>query len=158
MSFAKYIKDSITGIKSLFTGMGVTTSYFFRPWKVVTQKYPENRETLEMFNNFKGEIIMPHDENNQHKCTGCGICDINCPNGSINVVTMMIETEEGKKKKALDKHIYELSMCSLCGMCIKTCPSDALAYGNDFEHAVFDRSKLTKVLNNEGSTLKKGVK
>ncbi len=152
-----YIKGIFKGVGTLFTGMGVTTSYFFRPWTKVTQKYPENRKELKMVEAFKGEVTMPHNANNEHSCTGCGICEINCPNGSIELVTMFLVNEDGKKKKAIDKHIYHLGMCSMCGLCVKTCPSNALAFGNEFEHAVFDRTKLTKVLNKEGSTLKKGV-
>jgi len=48
-------------------------------------------------------------------------------------------------------------MCTFCGLCVKSCPSKALAFGNEFEHAVFDRAKLDKVLNKEGSVLMKGV-
>jgi NADH-quinone oxidoreductase subunit I len=40
---------------------------------------------------------------------------------------------------------------------VKNCPSIALAFGQEFEHAVFDRSKLTKVLNQPGSSVIKGV-
>jgi NADH-quinone oxidoreductase subunit I len=155
--FLSYIGGIFKGVKTLFTGMKVTTSYFVRPWKIVTQKYPENRKTLKMFEAFKGEVTMPHNEKNEHKCTGCGICEINCPNGSIELVTMFVTSEDGKRKKAIDKHIYHLGMCSMCGLCVKTCPSNALKFGNEFEHAVFNRTKLTKVLNQEGSTLMKGV-
>jgi NADH-quinone oxidoreductase subunit I len=49
-------------------------------------------------------------------------------------------------------------MCTFCELCIKTCPSNALAWGQEFEHAVFDRSKLTKVLNHPGSKIKKEAK
>jgi len=107
---------------------------------------------------FKGEIIMPHDENNQHLCTGCGICEMNCPNGSIEIITDRVPNAEGKVERVIDKHIYHLSMCTFCGLCVKTCPSDALAFGQEFEHAVFDRHKLTKVLNQPGSSLKKEPK
>lgn len=138
--------------------MTVTGKYFFSPGEIVTQKYPENRAKLEMFQGFKGEIIMPHDENNKHRCTGCGICQINCPNGSIQVLVNKIETAEGKTERVLDKHIYHLELCTFCGLCVKTCPSDALDYGNDFEHAVFDKSKLTKQLNKPGSSLNKEKK
>jgi len=48
-------------------------------------------------------------------------------------------------------------MCTFCGLCVKTCPSQALAFGQEFEHAVFDRTKLTKVLNQPGSKIMKGV-
>jgi NADH-quinone oxidoreductase subunit I len=156
-NFTKYFSDLFRGVKSLLTGMSVTGRYFFSPWEIVTQQYPENRKTLRMFDRFKGEVTMPHDANNQHRCTGCGICDTNCPNGSIEVISKRTETADGKKVRVIDKHIYHLSMCTFCALCIKTCPSNALAWGQDFEHAVFDRTKLTKVLNQPGSSILKGI-
>ena len=152
-----YFTDIYRGVKSLLKGMKVTGSYFVRPRTIVTQQYPENRDTLVMMDRYKGEVVMPHDEKNEHKCTGCGICEINCPNGTIEIITKMVETEDGKKKKVIDKHIYRLGMCTFCGLCIKTCPSNALEFSQEFEHAVFDRSKLIKILNKPGSKLSKGV-
>src|SRR5512133_1061346 len=156
-SVIKYIKDIVHAVRSLVRGMKVTGSYFVRPKTIVTQQYPNNRKDLVMFDRFKGEVIMPHNENNEHKCTGCGVCEVNCPNGSIEIITKTIETEDGKKKKAIDKHIYRLSMCTFCGLCVKTCPSNALAFGQEFEHAVFNRELLVKVLNKPGSQLMKGT-
>jgi NADH-quinone oxidoreductase subunit I len=161
-SIIKYISEILSGILTLLKGMRVTGKYFFSPRAIVTQQYPENRnkkgkKKLEMFDRFKGEVIMPHSENNQHKCTGCGICATNCPNGSIEVITSNILDENGKKKRIIDKYIYRLSMCTFCALCVKTCPSQALAFSQEFEHAVFDRKKLIKVLNKPGSTLMKGV-
>jgi len=157
-SIINYLKEVFTGVWSLLKGMMVTGKYFFSPRQIVTQKYPENRKTLVMKERFKGEVIMPHNEKNEHKCTGCGICEINCPNGSIEIISKTITTEDGKKKKAIDQHIYKLGMCTFCGLCVKSCPSNALAFGQEFEHAVFNRAKLTKVLNQPGSQLMKGVK
>ena len=154
----KYISDIFRAISSLWAGMRVTGKYFISPGEIVTQQYPENRKTLKMEDRFKGEIIMPHDENNQHHCTGCGICETNCPNGSIEVLTNRIPNAEGKPERVIDKHIYHLDMCTFCGLCVKTCPSNALAFGQKFEHAVFDRKKLTKILNQPGSSLKKEAK
>ena len=159
-----YFSGMFKGIRSLLIGLKVTGSYFFRPWTIVTQQYPENRKgkgkrsrkKLEMFDRFKGEVIMPHNETNEHKCTGCGICEINCPNGTIQVITNQLMVD-GKKKRILDKHIYRLGMCSFCGLCVKTCPSLALAFSPTFEHAVFSRTKLNKVLNKPDSVLMKGV-
>jgi len=156
-SIYKYFADIFRGVKSLLIGMSVTGRYFFSPRAIVTQQYPENRKKLEMFDRFKGEVVMPHDANNQHRCTGCGICEVNCPNGSIEVISDRIETPEGKKKRIIDKHIYHLSMCTFCSLCIKTCPSDALVWGQKFEHAVFDRTKLTKILNKPGSSIIKDI-
>jgi len=157
-SFLNYIAEVFNGIWTLLTGMKVTAKYFFTPWNNVTQQYPENRDTLKMFDRFRGEVVMPHDENNEHSCTGCGICEINCPNGSIEIISKTIVTAEGKKKRIIDKHIYNLGMCTLCNLCIRSCPSDAIAMDQTFEHAVWDRSKLIKVLNLPGSQVMQDVK
>jgi NADH-quinone oxidoreductase subunit I len=156
-SIIKYLKDVFAGIWSLLQGMAVTGKYFFSPREIVTQKYPNNRKTLVMMERFKGEVVMPHDEKNEHKCTGCGICEINCPNGTIEIISKTITLEDGKKKRAIDKHIYRLGMCTFCALCVKSCPSNALAFSQEFEHSVFNRALLIKVLNKPGSQLMKGV-
>jgi len=157
-SFIEYIVSILKGVWSLLVGMKVTAKYFFTPWNHVTQQYPENRDTLVMFERFRGEVIMPHTENNEHLCTGCGICEINCPNGSIEIVSKSILTPEGKKKRIIDQHIYHLGMCTLCNLCVKACPTGAIVMGQKFEHAVWDRALLTKVLNQPGSKIAEGVK
>jgi NADH-quinone oxidoreductase subunit I len=156
-SIINYFKEVIDGVWSLLKGLRVTGKYFFSPGEIVTEKYPNNRKTLVMKERFKGEVVMPHNENNEHKCTGCGICEINCPNGTIEVISKTITTEDGKKKRAIDKHIYRLGMCTFCALCVKSCPSNALAFSQEFEHAVFNRALLIKVLNKPGSQLMKGV-
>jgi NADH-quinone oxidoreductase subunit I len=154
----KYIKEIFSGLRTLWAGMRITGRYFVSPGEIVTEKYPENRDNLKMFDRYKGEIIMPHDENNQHRCTGCGICQMNCPNGTIEVLSRKEMNADGKEVRVIDKHIYHLGMCTFCGLCVKSCPSDALEFGHDFENAVFDMKKLTKQLNKPGSSLKKEVK
>jgi NADH-quinone oxidoreductase subunit I len=67
-------------------------------------------------------------------------------------------TPEGKEVRVIDKHIYHLGMCTFCGLCVKTCPSNALAFGPEFENAVFDRTKLTRILNQPDSSIKKDIK
>ncbi|MFH1001010.1 MAG: 4Fe-4S dicluster domain-containing protein [Bacteroidota bacterium] len=156
-SIYNYLKEIFVAIAALLKGMRVTGYYFVHPRQIVTQQYPENRATLEMFDRFKGEVVMPHNDNNEHKCTACGICETNCPNGSIEIISEMQLTPEGKKKRVLVHHIYHLGMCTFCNLCVKTCPSNALKMDQTFEHAVFDRAKLTKVLNKPGSVLSKGV-
>jgi NADH-quinone oxidoreductase subunit I len=156
-SILNYLNEIVSGVWSLMKGMKVTGSYFVRPRTIVTQMYPANRKDLVMYDRFKGEVVMPHNENNEHKCTGCGICEINCPNGTIEVISKTIITEDGKKKRVIDKHIYRLGMCTFCALCVKTCPSNALAFSQEFEHAVFNRDLLVKVSNKPGSQLMKGV-
>ena len=158
-SFLKYISGIYTALKSLLIGLTVTWKELWT--KKVTQQYPENRDTLVISDRFRCELTMPHDENNEHACTACGICQMNCPNGTISVISKMIETEDGKKKKILDTYTWDLGMCTFCNLCVITCPSDAIKFNNQFENAVFTRSKLVQTLNHEGSKLrdkKKDVK
>ena len=150
----KEIKNIGATLTSLLKGMGVTGHYFVRPKKTrITETYPDNRETLKLAERFRGEVVMPHDENNEHRCTGCTACELACPNGSLKVITKWEINEQGKKKKRLDVLVYNLSMCTFCNLCIEVCPSDAIKMSNDFEHSVFDRSLLTKDLNKPGSRL-----
>lgn len=139
--------------------MSVTGKYFINaPKEIITQEYPDNRATLKMFERFRGEVVMPHDQDNFHRCTGCQSCEIACPNGSIEIIwDRQVDPETGKKKKMIDKHIYHLSMCTMCGLCIEACPTDAIVWAQNFENSVYDRSTLTKVLNKPGSRLLPGV-
>ncbi len=154
-----YFGEIVSGIKTLLTGMKVTGKYFFNARKeIITQQYPDNRDSLVMFERFRGEVVMPHDENNEHRCTGCQACEIACPNGSIEIVwDRKVDEETGKKKKYIVQHIYHLSMCTMCNLCIEACPTDAIKMAQNFENSVYDRSTLTKVLNKPGSKLMDGV-
>jgi NADH-quinone oxidoreductase subunit I len=62
-----------------------------------------------------------------------------------------------EKKKAIDALVYRLELCTMCNLCIVACPSDAIKMAPNFEHSVFDRTKLTKVLNHPGSKIKEGI-
>ncbi|MDR2954116.1 MAG: 4Fe-4S binding protein [Prevotella sp.] len=155
-SVSEYFSGLFGGIKSLVKGLIVTWKELWT--KKVTEQYPENRATLVIPDRFRGELVMPHDENNEHACTACGICQINCPNGTIQVLSKTIESEDGKKKKILDRHIYDLGMCTFCNLCVITCPQDAIVFTNTFENAIFTRRKLVQQLNHEGSKLREKKK
>ncbi len=157
MFITKYIKEVFNGLRSLLVGMKRTGYYFTHHKEIITQQYPDNRETLNLAERFKGEVVMPHNENNEHRCTGCTACELACPNGTIKVVTKFDITPDGKKKKAIDKLVYHLELCTMCNLCIIACPSDAIVMAQTFEHSVFDRAELTKVLNNPGSKIMDGV-
>ncbi|MBK6936454.1 MAG: 4Fe-4S binding protein [Chitinophagaceae bacterium] len=157
MFITRYIKEVWGAVKSLTTGMKRTLYYFTHHKEIITEQYPDNRDTLVLPDRFKGEVVMPHNESNEHRCTGCTACELACPNGTIKVITRFDITPEGKKKKAIDKLVYHLELCTMCGLCIEACPSDAIKMAQTFEHSVFDRNKLTKVLNNPDSKIMEGV-
>ncbi|NDV70209.1 4Fe-4S dicluster domain-containing protein [Dysgonomonas sp. 25] len=152
MTVSQYFSGLFGGIKSLLVGMSVTMKELFT--KKVTQQYPENRKTLVIPERVRGVLTMPHDENNEHACTACGICQMNCPNGTITVESEMVTTEEGKKKRVLTTYTYRLGQCTFCNLCVLTCPSDAIVFSNEFESAVFNKARLTEKLNHEGSKLR----
>jgi len=157
-SIIKYFKDIFWGLRSLLTGMSVTGYYLTHPKEIITQQYPENKDTLQMFDRFRGEVVLTHDENNEHRCTGCSACEVACPNGTIEIINKRVEMPDGKKQKVIDQFVYHLQMCTMCNLCIPACPTDAIKMTRDFEHAVFDRSELTKILNKPGSKIMEGVK
>lgn len=144
-SIKEYFSSVGKGLKSLVQGMEVTGKEFVTP--KITECYPENRASLEIAPRFRAELTLKYDEQGRHRCIGCGICQMNCPNGTISLVTKMVELPDGKKKRKLDKYMYDLGSCTFCMLCVTTCPQDALEFSNDFEQAVFTRDKLVKQLN-----------
>jgi len=157
MFLKSYIADVLGAIKSMAMGMKKKLYYFTHHKEIITQQYPVNRSTLIMADRFRGEVVMPHNDTNEHRCTGCTACELACPNGTIKVITKFDISPEGKKKKAIDKLVYHLELCTMCNLCIEACPSDAIKMAPTFEHSVYDRSQLTKILNKPGSKIEEGV-
>ncbi|MDR0507583.1 MAG: 4Fe-4S binding protein [Dysgonamonadaceae bacterium] len=153
----EYIKNIIIGIWRLMQGMYITMLNMIRP--KVTEQYPENRGKVFPHDRMRGQLVMPHNEANEHKCTACGICQMNCPNGTIQVISKKeVDEATGKEKKVLDRYLYDIGSCIFCALCTTSCPQDAIEWSINFEHAVFTRSKLVERLNREDSTLMKKVK
>lgn len=144
-SVKEYFSSLGSGIKSLVQGMQVTGKEFITP--KITERYPEDRETRHVPERFRAVLKLIYDENGNHKCIACGTCERNCPNGTISLETKMVDTAAGTKKKKLDKYMYDLGSCTFCQLCVTSCPTGALEFSNDFEQAVFTRSKLLKQLN-----------
>lgn len=144
-SVKDYFSSLGSGVLSLIKGMQVTGKEFLTP--KITERYPENRETHHYPERFRACLELKYDAEGNHKCIACGTCERNCPNGTITVQTKMVDTWDGKKKKKLDRYIYDLGSCTFCQLCVTSCPTDALKFSNDFEQAVFTRSKLVKQLN-----------
>ncbi|MDR1592148.1 MAG: 4Fe-4S binding protein [Prevotellaceae bacterium] len=146
------MKEILVGIYRLLQGMAVTMRNMIRP--KITEPYPENRTTAVPFERRKSVLQMPHNGNNQHRCTACLICMNSCPNGTIQIeVKKEIDPETGKEKRVLGSYKYDLGSCTFCELCTIMCPQDAISWSQDFENSVFTRSKLNLKLNAEGSSL-----
>ena len=145
MNIKEYFSSLIEGTQSLIKGMEVTGKELFT--KKVTEQYPENRAELKIPERFRATLQFIYDDEGYHKCIACKTCERNCPNGTIEIVTRMVDLPNGKKKMKLDKYMYDLGSCTFCGLCVSTCPTNAIEFSNDFEQAVFRREALLKQLN-----------
>lgn len=144
-SVKDYFSSLGKGIASLIKGLEVTGKEFVTP--KITERYPEDRDDMHVAQRFRATLQFIYDAEGNHKCIACGTCERNCPNGTITVETKMVDTWDGKKKKKLDRYIYDLGSCTFCQLCVTTCPTNAIEFSNDFEQAVFTRAKLVKQLN-----------
>lgn len=153
-SVKEYFSSLGTGISSLIKGMGVTGKEFFTP--KVTESYPDSRKGADPSEpryqqyaapRFRAKLQFIYLPDGRNRCTACGTCQRNCPNGTITITTKMVDLPDGKKKRKLDKYMYDLGSCTFCELCVTTCPFDAIEFSNDFEQAVFNREKLVQQLN-----------
>ena len=115
--------------------------------KKTTDPYPAHREENYVSPRFRGRLSMPLDENGNHRCIACGLCQMNCPNETIHIETRTETTPDGKPKKVLARYTYDLGCCLFCQICVRVCPQQAIAFTTDYENAVFERDKLVLTLN-----------
>lgn len=152
-SVKEYFSSLGSGITSLLKGMSVTGKEFFTP--KLTVPYPDSmkgagdtpRYKQYAAPRFRAKLQFIYLEDGRNRCTACGTCERNCPNGTISITTKMVDMPDGKKKRKLDKYMYDLGSCTFCELCVTTCPFDAIEFSNDFEQAVFTREKLVEQLN-----------
>ena len=144
-----YFQEIADGMKTLAVGLKTTLKEYFTPKS--TEQYPENRKTtLHVAKRHRGRLDFKRDDNGAHKCTACTMCEKACPNDTIKILAHMeTNAETGRKKKQLDDYQYDLGDCMFCELCVNACNFDAIEFTNDFENAVFDRSKLVLHLDKE---------
>ena len=138
MGYVGRVGTAVTGFAK---GMRITLRHYLRFSEVVTQQYPENRATLKMPPRFRGKIHLVRDAaTGAFPCTACGLCMKACPNNSL---TVKREKDPETNKFKLAGYYYHFERCTLCGLCVDTCKFSALAMGNDYENAAYERGALT---------------
>ena len=143
-----YFGEIASGLKTLATGLKVTFKEYLTSKS--TEQYPENRKTtLHVAKRHRGRLIFKRDENGNHKCVACTMCEKACPNGTIKILSEMVTNEDGKKKRQLVDYQYDLGDCMFCQLCTNACNFDAIEFTNDFENSVFDRNSLVLHLDKE---------
>ena len=120
----------------------VTIRYLLR--HPITTQYPEQRLTTSRRSR-GNELIW-----SQKKCTGCATCAKTCPQGVIH-----IETSEGEANNyVVDKFEVDAGYCIFCGLCVESCPFEALFMDYGFERSKYRRQEL--VLAKEDLALSEG--
>ena len=144
-----YFSGILDGVKSLATGLGVTFKEYLTPKS--TEQYPENRKTtLHVAKRHRGRLVFKRDDDGNHKCVACLMCEKACPNGTIKIMSEMVTNEEtGRKKRQLVDYQYDLGDCMFRQLCVNACNFDSIEFTNDFENSVFDRNTLVLHLDKE---------
>ena len=152
VSVSDLFREAATGLKSLFVGLGITGKAFTRP--AVTVIYP--RQEVGNLDTYRGhvELIGREDKPGVPRCIACGACTRACPSQCLSVACPIgggsgggHENMEGvemageiiaraatmapapqKGCKLPGAFIYDYSLCSLCGQCVRACPVDSLRY------------------------------
>ncbi|MBA4370366.1 MAG: NADH-quinone oxidoreductase subunit I [Coriobacteriaceae bacterium] len=106
----------------------------------ITVQYPDERLTLP--ERARWAVIPLMNDDGAPRCTACMNCVRACPDG---ILDLSFVTREDKTKH-IDTFRYEVGACMMCGLCVESCPFDALAMGHDYELATTDTACLTSTL------------
>ena len=123
-------------------GMALTLKHLFR--SPITVQYPE--EKLVTSRRIRGNELVWF----PLKCTGCATCAKSCPQGNIEIITRKGGPDQ-PNNYAVDKFEIDIGRCMFCGLCVESCPFEALAMGLSYERAAYRRNDL--ILDKEALTL-----
>ena len=150
MSVSHLFEEAYTGLESLVVGLGITGKAFCQPQ--VTVIYPKQEVTK--LDTYRGHVELVGREDNpaMPRCIACGACTRACPSQCLSVGCPVGAGAGGGDPEALELagelipvgaamapapqkgckvpgvFIYDYSLCSLCGQCVRACPVDSLRF------------------------------
>ena len=106
----------------------------------ITVQYPEQR--LELPERARWAVAPRYDEAGLPKCTACLICVKECPD---HVLSLEV-SKNAEGGKHIDRYVYEVGACMMCGLCVEACPFSAIEMSHEYELATRDHGDLVRVL------------
>lgn len=106
----------------------------------ITLQYPF--EKLDLPERSRWAVEPKYFEDGSPKCTACMTCVRTCPD---YILHLDVTTAEDKTKH-IEAFTYEVGACMMCGLCVESCPFDAIRMSHDYELAVQDPAGLTRTL------------
>ena len=119
----------------ILKGLAITLKHLLR--RPITTQYPEERLTVSRRTR-GNELVW-----SEKRCTGCVTCAKSCPQGAIEIITSIPDSPEGNSYK-VEKFEVDSGYCIFCGLCVESCPYDALFLGYDYEKSRYRRGELVK--------------
>jgi len=135
-----YFGSLVHGFHTLLTGLRITGREI--GGKAVTLQYPH--EEPELSEAFRSVIqLVRFEETGSHDCVACMQCVKICPSYCITIEGTKIEGIKGKRAKEFE---IDFALCSLCGLCIDTCPTDTLEWSKIYDEAGTEREWVYDLL------------
>jgi len=122
----------------ILKGMAITMRNMLRG--PITVMYPEQKLTLP--ERARWPVAPRYDDEGRPKCTACLICVNECPDHVLDLEVS--KSEDGGKH--IDRYVYEVGACMMCGLCVEACPFDAIEMSHEYELATRDPHDLVRVL------------
>jgi len=105
--------------------------------KNIVVQYP--RERYELPERARYALRMKYDDEGNHKCRACLVCQNTCPD---YVIRIEVETAPDRTK-FIKRFAYQQSSCMMCGLCVEACPFDAIRMSHEYETAHSDPALLS---------------
>lgn len=160
----KQLAKTIKGLWSLLVGLKITGIEFCKPW--LTVHYP--RQEVDNLSSYRGhiELVPTAADPTAPRCLICWTCADICPSRCITIRAHALGEESGqsagggplllgpevpapysqhlapppeKIERVLDVFQLNFSLCSLCGLCVQSCPADAIRFSRNSYLAGKDR-------------------
>lgn len=132
-----YVGNIVDSVTSIFDGMAVTFSHFFR--RPYTVQYPDRmpvRVQDALPYRYRGFL-----EVDLEICTGCLACERACP---IDCIAIDVLKNKETKQNLLVRFDIDLAKCMYCGLCSEPCPTGSIHHTREFEGADYSLESMVR--------------